>query len=149
MVKFQKATEKPYGCLAVDLKQDTPDEERLKTGQLKDMKQDETTGEQRIEPSEVLDPSSEMCDHCGVCFGTPYYLHMHLQNGCTMEGEDDVDEDDNNNPWTDLLQLAFDANDRLYRAQVEQYMNKGLEEMQATRKASHKLLREYRKSLMH
>ncbi len=32
MEKFQKATSKAYGCLLVDLKQDTPDPERLKSG---------------------------------------------------------------------------------------------------------------------
>jgi flagellar motor protein MotB len=34
MEKFQKATSKPYGCLVVDLKQDTTDADRLKSGQL-------------------------------------------------------------------------------------------------------------------
>jgi hypothetical protein len=32
MDKFRKATAVPYGCLVVDLKQDTPDSERLKSG---------------------------------------------------------------------------------------------------------------------
>jgi hypothetical protein len=32
MDKFRKATSIPYGCLVVDLKQDTPDSERLKSG---------------------------------------------------------------------------------------------------------------------
>ena len=36
MDKFQKATTKPYGCLVVDLKQDTPDMDRLKSGSVFD-----------------------------------------------------------------------------------------------------------------
>ncbi len=34
MDKFRKATAKPYGCLVIDLKQDTPDMERLRSGRM-------------------------------------------------------------------------------------------------------------------
>ena len=31
MIKYTKATKRPYGCLFIDLKQNTPEEDRLKT----------------------------------------------------------------------------------------------------------------------
>ena len=40
MEKFQKATSQPFGCLVVDLKQDTPDQERLKSGNMFNQKEE-------------------------------------------------------------------------------------------------------------
>ena len=43
MDRFQKATSMPYGCLVVDLKQDTPDQARLKSGSFPQQKEMETS----------------------------------------------------------------------------------------------------------
>ena len=47
MEKFQKATAQPYGCLVVDLKQDTTEKERLKHGNMFESLHGEGAEEQR------------------------------------------------------------------------------------------------------
>jgi len=173
MEQFQKATAKPYGCLVVDLKQDTRDGERLRSGvilepfhksttkpydcSIVDTKQDTQDGE-RLRPSIIPgndeqppDKKEEFsgvntCNHCGVCFRTAYYLNMHMQSGCAMQ--DDDSEEEGVNPWAKLLQRAFDKHDELYRDKVDKFMGEGLDQKESAHRSSHELLPKYRKSLM-
>ena len=179
MEKFQKATAQPYGCLVVDLKQDTPDSQRLKSGnvlygegpqkpvqtkppgipayphkELKGFGLQWMGIKQEPEPvSDHLESGSQpvnimsSCGECGLCFESPYFLKMHQDMGCILSSEDD-DGEEKTNPWRGLLQQTFDKHNKEYNEKIDDYIEEGLSEKDATQKRFRELIPQYKRSLI-
>ena len=81
--KFQEATSKPYGCLFVDLKQNTPDDERLKTNIFLNMK--EEFKEEKVQTKDDQETSL-----------TPTEINMH-------DGEQEKDKPHQDELWDCLV----------------------------------------------
>ena len=169
MEKFQKATSKPYGCLVVDLKQETADQERLRTGNglrgegggmQEDITPKQETNLLMPKPPGIAaypdrkdgmqgegdirkESDVHTCASCGVLFRSPYFLHLHQQKSCNPD-----DDEEDGNPWAPLLQQAYDEHDKTYRGKVEELMDDGVREENATRQVTHDLMPKYRSSLV-
>ena len=132
MAEYDRATHKPYGYLFVDLKQDTPGDQRLKT--------------YLFEPP--CDPGDPVCtvDHVAENFNTPEEHHPGADNFNTPEAaeSDDMDIDDDCMETNYTLQKfgkhAKDDTDDMWREKVTKYETNGMDRSAAKSKAGDKTL---------
>ena len=123
--KFQEATSKPYGYLFIDLKQETPDDKRLKTNVIKggdDVMQPQLTVS-RQEDNTYFKMANASCIDCGTLFASPMDVQHHLRWGCPEDEEpstkkmkfeegswdESADESTDESGWENLTQKAYDA----------------------------------------
>jgi hypothetical protein len=110
--QFQQATKEPYGYLVVDLKQETPDSDRLLSNILHTKRKDQTCMPQLAldsqpdsitycaskenmdinQPSHISmqqsDTAIPSCIDCGLLFASPMDIQKHVKRGCA-ENEDE------------------------------------------------------------
>jgi hypothetical protein len=83
---FNQATQQPYGYLLVDLKQDTPDRERLKPNVINTIKSFDPMQHlhtnSRILQSNIMEYEKPSCPDCGALYATPMGVHKHCERGC-------------------------------------------------------------------
>ena len=105
---FEEATKKPYGHLVVDLKQDTPDQYRLKSNVIKQNQKNLTKSPTYSKPNQSInamaypldqghrstssssfpmDLGNHSCVECGILFASPMDLARHCKHGCPEEEE--------------------------------------------------------------
>jgi hypothetical protein len=166
MLKFQVATEKPYGYLLVDLKQETAEGHRLKPNPIipKTINTDDQINCNQFASQHFNEMDQKFCTDCGLVFTTPMYLHNHIKKGCSENYQEQsmdknakpimelinekYDIDDEENIWDDLLKKAWDKNNKLFQAKANEYMENGLSEKKAREKASTDMERKYAITLM-
>lgn len=173
--EYKKATENPYSYLFVDLKQVTPEGERLKTNIFKD---ETSTGQEQ--PGECKDPfyvdpvhssnsnqtedmasnkADSYCIECGVIFLSPWDVQRHMKRGCPGISDND-DNDDHENPkkrqkveetddsaFIELVNEAYDTLDDRYQEKVAKAMEGGASKTVAEHEVSQMLKTDYRKCL--
>ena len=136
MAEYERATRKPYGYLFVDLKQDTPDDQRLKTD--------------LFEP-----PCDPVCpvDNVTYNFNTPEEHHPSSNVADNFEDNsntpkaaesDDMDIDDDcmetNYTLQKFCKHAKEDTDDMWREKVTKYETNGMDRSAAKRKAGDKTL---------
>jgi hypothetical protein len=142
---YNEATQRPYGYLLIDLKPETPEEERLKTNVLKVHKARAIPTINVIEetPKHIElatnSTSEEMysCNACGQLFQTQDHLIKHkdwspIQNA-NMSDEEDV--------FTDLIHEAMDENHSQWNELFDKYKEQYGDD-KASKKATKELLQE-------
>jgi uncharacterized C2H2 Zn-finger protein len=110
MNKYTEETKRAYGYLFIDLKQNTPEEDRLKTDIFKDESNIETGGRfsdvesqpvdvyirddtelnaQSVDNHESINMEKQpSCVDCGLLFSMPFDVQKHVKRGCPFaEGE--------------------------------------------------------------
>jgi hypothetical protein len=100
----------------------------------------------------TLDQTDEMntaatCRSCGIEFQTPYFLERHQFKGCSMEDDDDSDEDDQY-AWFDLVNQAYDSHEKLYAEKAADLEDEGLNDKDLEDRVTETLMPLYRKSLI-
>ncbi len=168
MDKYKKATSPPHGCLIVDLKQDTPESQRIRSGNFmigqppqlaSDIRSTELQCASEFvntakspepcqpEPESTNISTLEMyCSDCGTMFKNQHYLTDHKMRGCEMEMDDDESGDED--IWCTLLDAAYTKYDHLYGNKVDDLQEQGMTEKEASWQATQQLLPKYRKSLV-
>jgi len=132
MEEYQAATQKPYGCLFIDLKQNTPEGQRLKydifqagykkqnSGECHHLQTDyqgsnisenivntEIQTEPQLEPMATFKENQVSCMDCGSVYASPMDLRCHVKRGCPeADSEDD-------SPPTKMLNLREDTDEDL------------------------------------
>ena len=128
---FRYATKEPYGYLLVDLKQDTADEDRLRTHIIKgvgkrkmhhltSVSEQGNSVKKRVEDIYKMDKRQWCCIDCGIIFASTMDLQKHVKRGCHENDEplmkrlcdENTDEPDESG-WDNIVQRAhrkYDAN---------------------------------------
>ena len=191
MNAFENATGKPFGHLVVDLKQETPDQCRLRPNVINEccvpkhleksnicvMDQQNQTCCTSNDSGYTMDLGNHSCIYCGVLFDSPINLTKHRKRGCPehkneskmpkhdhnewvqcSRNEVEMDNwcnlfyeempDEDESPWSNLINRAYNTCDDEFQETVKQYMEDGLSEKMARIKSSRDLRSEYRRALM-
>ena len=107
---YTEGTKRAYGYLFIDLKQNTPEEDRLKTDIFKDESNIQTGGRfgdvesqpvdvyirddtelnaQSVDNHESINMEKQpSCVDCGLLFSTPFDVQRHVKRGCPFEEEE-------------------------------------------------------------
>jgi len=110
MNKYTEGTKRAYGYLFIDLKQNTPEEDRIKTDIFKDESNIQTGGRFSDVESQPVDvyirddtelnaqsvdnhksinmEKQPSCVDCGLLFSTPFDVQRHAKRGCPFEEEE-------------------------------------------------------------
>ena len=151
---FEAATEKPYGHLVIDLKQDSSEQCRLRPNVIKDA--------QSVQFPSTMDQPT--CIDCAILFASPMDVARHRKQGCTQEeleppckvpkpdfivmSESSDSESEDESLWVDLLNKTFGSHDKDYTKKVLAYESEGLSEEKARSRADRDLRKVYRSTLM-
>ena len=163
---FHYATKEPYGYLLVDLKQDTADEDRLRTNIIKGVgkrkmhhltsdSQQGNSVKKRVEDIYKMDKSQWSCIDCGIIFASTIDLQKHVKRGCPENDEppmkrlcdENTDEPDESG-WDNIVQRVYRKYDDQYSEKVESYEKEGCSEVESRQKATEDLFWKYRKGIM-
>ena len=163
---FRYATKEPYGYLLVDLKQDTADEDRLRTNiikgvgkrkmhQLTSVSEQGNSVKKRVEDIYKMDKSQWSCIDCGIIFASTMDLQKHVKRGCPENDEppmkrlcdENIDEPDESG-WDNIVQRVYRKYDDQYSEKVESYEKEGYSEVESRQKATEDLFWKYRKGIM-
>ena len=165
---FHYATKEPYGYLLVDLKQDTADEDRLRTNIIKGVgkrkmhhltsdSQQGNSVKKRVEDIYIykMDKSQWSCIDCGIIFASTMDLQKHVKRGCPENDEppmkrlchENTDEPDESG-WDNIVQRVYRKYDDQYSEKVESYEKEGYSEVESRQKATEDLFWKYRKGIM-
>ena len=84
MVQFNRATTKPYGYLVIDLKQNTPDSQRIRTDVFINNNESMSTPHlvSDFGSDNIMSEDLSNCDHCGIVFTSDMHLNQHKEQGC-------------------------------------------------------------------
>ncbi|CAG2192739.1 unnamed protein product [Mytilus edulis] len=159
MNKYREGTQRPYGSLFIDLKQNTPEDDRLKINIFENKNMiggGVTEDEQTYLPDErEIMPS---CDDCGVVFESVPDLARHINRWCPenndlkrKRGNEDEDippkksrvneidiKDGEDTAFIKLAKLR-EANEDLWKEKLDKYIDGNMSEDRARRKANWKL----------
>ena len=159
---FQEATRRPYGHLLIDLKQDTPDDQRLWPNVIKE--KPDPLSNNCITNDKISNMEGHSCIDCGALFASDMDVTRHRKGACPEEEEpackkfktetnwvklkdDESDwtdllnsESDSDDDWTDLVDEVYNTNKDDFQAKVDAYLEQGLSEKKAESKAAHRLL---------
>ena len=120
---FRYATKEPYGYLLVDLKQDTADEDRLRTNIIKGV------------------GKCKMPHLTSVIFASTMDLQKHVKRGCPENDEppmkrlcdENTDEPDESG-WDNIMQRVYRKYYDQYSEKVESYEKEGYSEVESREK---------------
>ena len=163
---FRYATKEPYGYLLVDLKQDTADEDRLRTNitkgvgkrkmhHLTSVSEQGNSVKKRVEDIYKMDKSQWSCIDCGIIFASTMDLQKHVKRGCSENDEpplkrlcdENTDEPDESG-WDNIVQRVYRKYDDQYSEKVESYEKEGYFEVESRQKATEDLFWKYRKDIV-
>ena len=154
MAEYDRATRKPYGYLFVDLKQDTPDDQRLKTDLFEPPCDPGASEDSDVCPSEQTRqpyPSSNVADNFKRMWNTPEE-HNSSHNGAdkiiwnaseAAESDDmEIDDDcmETNYTLQKFCKHAKEDTNDMWREKVTKYETVGMDRDVAKRKAHDKTL---------
>ena len=127
--KFNQATTKPYGYLLVDLKQETPDSDRLRSDVISG---DESyTQRQNVE----VQPS---CVYCNMVFHSPLDMHKH-ELTCCKNNKPTLRHEQMMEPFVQWMHDVKEENDGNWRDNIAKYMKTGYNQRDAEDKAEMEL----------
>ena len=163
---FRYATKEPYGYLLVDLKQDTADDDRLRTNIIKgvgkrkmhhltSVSEQGNSVKKRVEDIYKMDKSHWSCIDCGIIFASTMDLQKHVKRGCPENDEppmkrlcdENTDEPDESG-WDNIVQRVYRKYDDQYSEKVESYEKEGHSEVESRQKATEDLFWKYRKGIV-
>ena len=147
---FKSATKEPYGYLLVDLKQDTEDDNRLKTKVIKgvnNLKTGEPTvnGDLAIntEKESTMDRRHCSCIDCGCIFASSRDVQQHMKRGCPENDEPPIKKLCMENKYNTDSDRYHDQ----YVEKVESYKLEGSSNLESREKATRDLFLKYRKGI--
>ena len=84
MDQFNRANAKPYGHLVIDLKQNTPDYQRLRTDVFIKTNESMSTPHftSDLGSDNIMSDYLSNCDHFGIVFTSDMHLNQHKEQGC-------------------------------------------------------------------
>ena len=136
MDQFNQATAEPYGYLVIDLKQNTPDQQRLRTGVF--INKNESMSSHHSVPDltsdHIMSDDLSNCDCCGIIFASNIHLKQHKEQGCrkgmryNSDSETDTDSDDG---FEFLLEYIPEENQDEFDDIYKHYMEKKTDISQA------------------
>ena len=162
---FRKSVEKPFGYLLVDLKQNTPESQRLRTNifktntePLRNQSELDDRGVNMDQPKYSSMEKKPHCNDCGIMFDTPYDLQRHVKSGCPMdesmeeESESELDQDieDDDSGFNIFINEIYDQTDEQFKKKVDQLFidNGDITEKEARDEASEIMMPRYRSMLL-
>ena len=129
MDQFNQATAEPYGYLVIDLKQNTPDHQRLRTDVFIN-KNDSMSSHHSVPDltsDHIMSDDLSNCDCCGIIFASDIHLKQHKEQGCrkrmryNSDSETDTDSDDG---FEFLLEYIREENQDEFDDIYKHYMEK-------------------------
>ena len=154
---FRFASKEPYGYLLVDLKQDTADEDRLRTNIIKGGGKRKmyrlTSGSEQgnsvkkgVEDIYKMDKSQWSCIDCGIIFASTMDLQKHIKRGCSQNDEPPVKRlyDENTDKpdesgWDNMgwvVQRLYRKYNDQYSEKVQSYEKEGYSKVESREKAT-------------
>ena len=129
MDQFKRATTKPYGYLVIDLKQNTPDYQRIRTDVFMNNNESMSTPHSVSDFGwdNIMSDDPSNCDHCGIVFKSNMHLNQHKEQGCrkrmryNSDAETDSDSDDG---FEFLIEYIQEENQDEFDEIYKHYMEK-------------------------
>ena len=129
MDQFNRATTKPYGYLVIDLKQNTPDYQRIRTDVFINNNESMSTPHSVSDFGwdNIMSDDPSNCDHCGIVFKSNMHLNQHKEQGCrkrmryNSDAESDSDSDDG---FEFLIEYIQEENQDEFDEIYKHYMEK-------------------------
>ena len=162
MRNFREATSKPYGYLLIDLKPFTPENKRLHCNPFQHVppkkmnysrntpqKMDQSTRLERDQSVMNLGPmqtcsdkAHHSCQHCRLLFQNLIQANHHMMRNCDEYRKRLLEEEDLSEVPTfqKLVKRARTNNEGKYNALVDEFLENGLSEKQAEKKAEKELI---------
>ena len=129
MDQFKRATTKPYGYLVIDLKQNTPDYQRLRTDVF--IKNNESISTPHLVSDRgsdnIMSENLSNCDHCGIVFTSDMHLNQHKEQGCRKRmryHSDTESESDSDDGFEFLIEYIQEENQDEFDEIYKHYMEK-------------------------
>ena len=129
MDQFNRATTKPYGYLVIDLKQNTPDYQRIRTDVFINNNESMSTPHSVSDFGwdNIMSDDPSNCDHCGIVLESNMHLNQHKEQGCrkrmryNSDAESDSDSDDG---FEFLIEYIQEENQDEFDEIYKHYMEK-------------------------
>ena len=129
MDQFNQATAKPFGYLVIDLKQNTPDYQRLRTDVF--IKNNESMSTPHLVSDRgsdnIMSENLSNCDHCGIVFTSDMHLNQHKEQGCRKRmryNSDTESESDYDDGFEFLIEYIQEENQDEFDDIYKHYMEK-------------------------
>ena len=129
MDQFNRASAKPFGYLVIDLKQNTPDYQRLRTDVF--IKNNESISTPHLVSDRVsnniMSENLSNCDHCGIVFTSDMHLNQHKEQGCRKRmryNSDTESESDSDDGFEFLIEYIQEENQDEFDDIYKHYMEK-------------------------
>ena len=129
MDQFNRATAKPFGYLVIDLKQNTPDYQRLRTDAF--IKNNESISTPHLVSDRgsdnIMSENLSNCDHCGIIFTSDMHLNQHKEQGCRKRmryNSDTESESDSDDGFEFLIEYIQEENQDEFDDIYKHYMEK-------------------------
>ena len=129
MDQFNRATTKPYGYLVIDLKQNTPDYQRIRTDVFINNNESISTPHLVSDrgSDNIMSENLSNCDHCGIVFTSDMHLNQHKEQGCRKRmryHSDTESESDSDDGFEFLIEYIQEENQDEFDDIYKHYMEK-------------------------